>query len=56
MMQVGGRRNLNDLQFGSGLKNVLKNLGDPFKVINHYIGVLYGRNNSLLASLSLSFK
>jgi hypothetical protein len=56
MMQVGGRRNLNDLQFGSGLKNVLKNLGDPFKVINHCIGVFYDRNNSLLASLSLSFK
>lgn len=36
MMQVGGRRNLSDLQFGPGLKNVLKNLGDPFKVINHY--------------------
>lgn len=36
MMQVGGRRNLNSFQFGSGLKNVLKNLGDPFKVINHY--------------------
>lgn len=36
MLQVGGRRNLHNLQFGSGMKNVLKNLGNPFHTINKY--------------------
>jgi hypothetical protein len=36
MLQVGNRRNLHNLQFGSGMNNVIKNLGDPFHTIDKY--------------------
>jgi hypothetical protein len=36
MLQVGSRRNLNDLRLGPAMKNVIKNLGDPFNTINRY--------------------
>ena len=36
MLQVGNRRGLNNLKFGSGFSNVIKNLSSPFKVIDKY--------------------
>ncbi len=36
MLQVGNRRDLSTLKFGSSIKNVFRNLGNPFNVIDRY--------------------